>query len=151
MFEKDFNVIKNLSDFSAQTILTSQKSYFKSMKIKAFGVNYKDDIMIVINKNITNYLNTLFTISKDKNKDSIEEKLSAISEDKIFENDFFEIYQIMKKSLKIDIIIKGNERLKQLGNDEISRQEILFIKQLHSIVKNDSQFSFQIVAKLKKK
>jgi hypothetical protein len=105
----------------------------------------------IIDKNVSNYLSILFNISKDKSKSSIEEKLSEIDEEKIFDSDFFDLYNIMKKSVKIKLLILGNDILKLLEKSNLSKNEIGFFKELYAVIKNDSQFSFQVTQKLKKK
>ena len=130
--------------------ITPQKAYINLIKVKLYSNDEK--IARIVNINYTNYLNVLFNISKEKNKSIIEEKLEEIDEEKIFDSDFFDLHNIMKKSVKINLINNSLNILNILNkNNNLSKPEILFFKQLYSIIKNDCQFSFQVTQKLKKK
>lgn len=132
-----------------ESVITSQKQYFNSVK----GVIFPENSLFqqIIYRNITNYLSIIFNISKDKSKISIEDKLNEINEENIFDSDFFELYNIMKKSVKIKLLVLGNDIMKCLEKSNLTKNEISFFKEFYAVVKNDSQYSFQVTQKLKKK
>ena len=145
----DSKILKNDVIIISHFNITLQKKYLNSMKSKIYSKENK--VTKIIANNLTNYLLILFNISKDKNKTSIEEKLEEIDEGKIFDSDFFELHNIMRKSIKTNVIIHSNNALNLLNKQNHSKPEILFFKQLYSIIKNDCQFSFQITQKNRKK
>jgi hypothetical protein len=132
-----------------ESLIPSQKQYINSARKEI--IPEKSYTQEIIEKNLSNYLTILFNISKEKSKSSIEDKLSEIDEEKIFDSDFFDLYNIMKKSVKIKLLIFGNDILKLLEKSNLSKNEIAFFKELYAVIKNDSQFSFQVTQKLKKK
>ncbi len=132
-----------------ESLIPSQKQYINSARKEI--IPEKSYTQEIIEKNVSNYLTILFNISKEKSKSSIEDKLSEIDEEKIFDSDCFDLYNIMKKSVKIKLLIFGNNILKLLEKSNLSKNEIAFFKELYAVIKNDSQFSFQVTQKLKKK
>jgi hypothetical protein len=132
-----------------ESLIPCQKQYINSARKEI--IPEKSYTQEIIEKNLSNYLTILFNISKEKSKSSIEDKLSEIDEEKIFDSDFFDLYNIMKKSVKIKLLIFGNDILKLLEKSNLSKNEIAFFKELYAVIKNDSQFSFQVTQKLKKK